>query len=227
VVVIDDHDLLCDIIVTTLAYEGFQAASIAPHSVGAVIEECDRIQPTLALLDLDLGCAEFNGFDLIGPLIDRAVDVVILSGSQNRLLKAASLEAGAKAVISKAQPFPVMLEVVRLAARGELLTDPSTRDSLSRALREHRQSHEQRLAPFGQLSPREREVLALLVDGCSADVIAARCFVSVATVRSQIRAILTKLGVSSQLGAVAAAKRNGWSASVDVPLVRYSSTLWI
>ena len=227
VVVIDDHGLLCDIIVTTLAYEGFQAASVPPTSVSAVIDGCDRRRPTLALLDLDLGCPEFNGFDLIGPLVDRAMDVVVLSGSQNRLLQAASLEAGAKAMISKGQPFPVMLDTVRLAARGQLVTDPSTRDALSRALRQHRESHAERLAPFGQLSPREREVLALLIEGCSAEVIAATCFVSVATVRSQIRAVLTKLRVNSQLGAVAAAKRSGWSPSIDTPLVRYSSTLWI
>jgi two-component system nitrate/nitrite response regulator NarL len=48
------------------------------------------------------------------------------------------------------------------------------------------------------------------MQGDSADEIAASTFVSLATVRSHIRAILQKLGVNSQLAAVAAASRAGW-----------------
>ncbi len=53
-------------------------------------------------------------------------------------------------------------------------------------------------------------MLQRLTRGCSADEIAAETYVSLATVRSHIRAILQKLGVNSQLAAVAAASRAGW-----------------
>ena len=58
----------------------------------------------------------------------------------------------------------------------------------------------QRLA---SLTLREREVLAALEEGKNAEGIAQQFVVSVGTVRSHIRAVLTKLGVTSQLAAVA------------------------
>ncbi|MGH9104728.1 MAG: response regulator transcription factor [Acidimicrobiales bacterium] len=61
-----------------------------------------------------------------------------------------------------------------------------------------------------QLTPRERHVLMALMRGATAREISKEAFVSLPTVRSQIRSILAKLGVSSQLGAVVLAYRNGW-----------------
>ena len=67
------------------------------------------------------------------------------------------------------------------------------------------------LAPFAHLTAREAEVLADLMEGLATDVIAERHYVSLATVRSQVRAVLQKLCVNSQLAAVALAYRSGWS----------------
>ena len=63
--------------------------------------------------------------------------------------------------------------------------------------------------PF--LTEREQVVLAELIEGHCAEDIAKAAFVSISTVRSQIKAILQKLGVNSQLAAVAMARRAGWS----------------
>lgn len=60
------------------------------------------------------------------------------------------------------------------------------------------------------LSPREQEVLTHMMSGRTARAIAEEDYVSIATVRSHIRAVLTKLGVTSQLAAVAVAHRHGW-----------------
>jgi DNA-binding NarL/FixJ family response regulator len=66
-------------------------------------------------------------------------------------------------------------------------------------------------APFESLTPREAAVLGDLLEGRSADDIAEASFVSITTVRAQIRSILSKLGVRSQLAAVSMARRAGWS----------------
>ena len=58
-------------------------------------------------------------------------------------------------------------------------------------------------------------VLAALVDGMSAEEIADAHFVALTTVRTQIRAVLQKLGVRSQLADVAAANRVGWKLDDD------------
>jgi two-component system, NarL family, nitrate/nitrite response regulator NarL len=54
-------------------------------------------------------------------------------------------------------------------------------------------------------------VLSMIVDGLSAAAIAEKSFVSLATVRTQIRSILQKLGVNSQLAAAALARNSGWA----------------
>ena len=58
-------------------------------------------------------------------------------------------------------------------------------------------------------------MLGALVDGLSAEEIAEAHFVAVTTVRSQVRGILQKLGVRSQLAAVATANRAGWTPPID------------
>jgi DNA-binding NarL/FixJ family response regulator len=71
---------------------------------------------------------------------------------------------------------------------------------------------------FERLTRRERQVLSALMRGETARDISRQSFVSLPTVRSQIRSILTKLGVSSQLGAVVLAYRSGWDAGPGTDL---------
>jgi two-component system nitrate/nitrite response regulator NarL len=66
---------------------------------------------------------------------------------------------------------------------------------------------------LGCLSLREREVVCKLMTGRCPAEIAREDFVSEATIRTQIKSILAKLEVSSQLGAVAVVRRAGWSAT--------------
>jgi DNA-binding NarL/FixJ family response regulator len=105
-----------------------------------------------------------------------------------------------------------VLERVGRALRHERAMPVAERDALLAALRERRAHDRDRLAPFESLTPREEAVLGELMDGSSAEQIAESSFVSTATVRSQIRAVLGKLSVHSQVAAVARAHRAGWRA---------------
>lgn len=66
-------------------------------------------------------------------------------------------------------------------------------------------------SPFELLTRREAEVLAEIMNGRSAEDISRDSWVAISTVRSQIKAILQKLGVGSQIAAVALARRSDWS----------------
>jgi two-component system, NarL family, nitrate/nitrite response regulator NarL len=66
-----------------------------------------------------------------------------------------------------------------------------------------------------QLTPRERHVLVAMMAGRPAAEIARDNYVSLTTVRSQIRGILSKLGVNSQLAAVSLAFHAGWPSSAE------------
>ena len=98
-----------------------------------------------------------------------------------------------------------LFENIRDVVDGHIVMRPARRDELlQHARRRHTVD-----AKLRSLSPRETEVLDALFEGTSAETIASEQFVSLGTVRSHIRSILRKLGVQSQLAAVAAARRVG------------------
>jgi DNA-binding NarL/FixJ family response regulator len=137
--------------------------------------------------------------------------VLVVTGTTDRMEIAAALEAGAVGYVCKNEPFDVLLETAAQAAADEPVLPEAERRSLVSELRRHRASVADERARFGRLTPREGEVLQALCAGESVTSIAAGWVVSVPTVRTQVRAILQKLEVGSQLEAVAAAHRCGWA----------------
>jgi DNA-binding NarL/FixJ family response regulator len=93
---------------------------------------------------------------------------------------------------------------------GRPLIGCAIREAMIEELRIARDDQLEARSRFDRLTTRERDVLSALVDGLSAEEIADTQFVALTTVRSQIAAVLRKLGVHSQLAAVACANRAGW-----------------
>lgn len=102
-----------------------------------------------------------------------------------------------------------LVDLEEHAGPGSVVS-PGLREELEGLAEETRRLRSCLSEPFEQLTSREKYVLARLVDGHHADAIAEEAVVSITTVRSQIRSILTKLEVTSQLEAVALARRAGW-----------------
>jgi DNA-binding NarL/FixJ family response regulator len=167
------------------------------------------------LLDIRLGGTVGNGIDLIGPLVATGAAVVMLTAETRRSMLASCVEAGAAGWLGKDVFLDDMEATLRDVLDGSPLIGRADREALLDELRIERASLVRALSPFERLTLREREVLAALVDGLSAEEIAETQFVALTTVRSQIRAVLQKLGVRSQLAAVAAANRVGWKLNDD------------
>lgn len=220
VLIVEDHDLLAQTLQVALGAEGLQV-HVAPLGRAAqpgppdeqVVALATQRRPDVVLLDLDLGHGSAGGEALIPTLVGLGTAVVVVTGSADELRLGTALELGAVAVLAKSRPFEDVLDAVVAAADGRpVMRDGERQDLLARA-RRRRSEQRARLQPFETLTPREREVLALLMRGRNAEAVAAHFVVSEATVRTQIRGILTKLGVSSQLAAVAEAYRVGWAAA--------------
>ena len=206
---VDDHRLLVETLEVSLNMAGF-AVSVAPcGSFDEVLAEAAAVRPTLVVLDLDLQGAGY-GYDLIGPLRELGADVLMLTGTTDRMELARCLEAGALGIANKANGFANVLDQVRRAADGECVTPITEKTQLLADLAAHRRIEDKRKAPFESLSARERDVLRQIVDGKQAAVIAKDSYVSLATVRTQIRSMLMKLDVTSQVAAVALARQGGW-----------------
>lgn len=206
---VDDHRLLVETLQVSLTQSGF-TVSVAPcGSIDEVLAEAAQVRPSLVVLDLDLQGAGY-GYDLIAPLRQLGAEVLMLTGTVDRIELGRCLEAGALGIASKADGFGAVLDQICRAADGEAVMPVTLRTQLLSDLAAHRRADEKRKAPFEALSGKEREVLRQIVEGKQAAAIAKDSFVSLATVRTQIRSILLKLEVSSQVAAVALARQGGW-----------------
>jgi len=114
-------------------------------------------------------------------------------------------------VISKAVLFDVILDTVRRVGDGLPVMSREERQQLLDAWRESSAEEAEIRRRFEQITRREAEVLGLLMAGQQVNEIASSRFVSESTVRTQVKSVLAKLQVRSQLSAVGLAHRIGWS----------------
>lgn len=211
--IVEDHELLAQSLGVALAAEGLDV-ELAVLSGGAdVVAQAGTVGAEVVLLDLDLGVDRSSGEALVPGLTALGAKVVVVSAATDPLRLGTCLELGAAGVLSKSRPFEDVLTAVLAAAAGRPVMRDDERQELLARMRKARAADRDRLAPFERLTRRESEVLALLMQGCNADAIAKQFVVSDATVRTQVRGVLTKLGVTSQLAAVAEAFRVGWTSS--------------
>lgn len=214
VFIVEDHELLAQSLGVALAAEGLEVKVADVRGGQDVLEQARAAQPQTVLLDLDLGDRQESGEAFVPDLVELGARVVVVSGSTDVLRLGTCLELGAAAVLSKSRPFDDVLSAVQNAASGAAVMPDAERQDLLAAMRRSRADQRSRLEPFERLTPREAQVLGLLMQGKAAEAIAQHFVVSEATVRTQIRGVLSKLGVSSQLAAVAEAHRVGWRPPV-------------
>jgi two-component system nitrate/nitrite response regulator NarL len=219
VAVIDDHELLAHSAAYALRAHGIDAQIVAVTTLAGIEAEVLRIRPRVVLLDLHLGELGLS-IPLIPRLRAAGIDVVVLTGETDRATLGACIEAGASALVEKRLSFDELVDRLRRIIAGDAAMAACERVELLTTLNERRRDDQARLEQFTRLTAREAEVLARLMHGLSAEEVAADTYVSIATVRSHIRAILQKLGVNSQLAAVAAATKAGWQLRVVSPSLR-------
>jgi DNA-binding NarL/FixJ family response regulator len=207
VVIVEDHALLSTTLAMALRRHGVEARSCdggTPEAVRAVVA---GVTPGVALVDVDLGSGPrgepLNGIDLVPTLVGDGWRVVVMTGSAPETEIAKAVTAGAVGWVHKTAPFPDLLAAVLDAVAGRPVMAESERQRFAQVHHVEQARDRARRAGLDLLTAREREVLDGLVAGKRAAAIAEESVVSLATVRAQIRAILAKLGVSSQLEAVA------------------------
>jgi two-component system nitrate/nitrite response regulator NarL len=215
VAVVDDHVLFAEAVVVALADRGYDAWCVDPlantPSTSGLAARILEGKPDVVLLDLDLGDAG-DGKDLLARLSDRSPDVVVVTGNSDPVQIGAALAAGAKTVISKSLPLEQILDTLMRLRDGLPAMSKQERDRLLARGREAGELDREIKARFELLTTREGEVLGQLMVGRQVSEIARRSFVSESTVRTQVKSVLSKLQVNSQLTAVGLAHRARWRA---------------
>lgn len=150
--------------------------------------------------DLEMTC------DLI---VGTPARCVVLTRRPTEPVWGALLAAGAAAVLTSDGSLEEIDAVVNRVATGESVTDEEQRARLVNVWEEWRAEDEFLRARVALLSPRERQILVLLAEGSRVVDIVDTLGVAETTVRSQVKSMRRKLGVDSQLGAVAVLHRLG------------------
>jgi DNA-binding NarL/FixJ family response regulator len=203
ILVVDDHPLTRDALASLLAQGGFDVVGEAADGAEA-LQLAHELQPDLVLLDLSMpgldGLAVLPRLRVAAPRCE--VVVLTASGTEENLLGA--IRAGAAGYLLKSEPPERIVAFLRGVANGAAALSGEIARRLLDQLRTGG-----RLGGGGvphpiadALSAREVEVLLLLDDHLSTDDIAKRLFISEHTVRSHVKSMLRKLGVSSRRDAL-------------------------
>jgi two-component system, NarL family, nitrate/nitrite response regulator NarL len=218
VVIVEDHVLFAESLELALGMEGYQVRRMpVPEpggSMSAYLSSIVRQRPMIVLLDLDLGNFG-DGVRLIAPLAQAGTSVVVVTASTDRDRWGECVRYGARKVLSKTRPLNEILATVRRINQGLPVMDAAEREELLQLWHERRVQLRELSARLDLLTAREREVLGHLTLGHTVRDIAAIGFVSEATVRTQVKSILAKLEVSSQIAAVGLAHHAGWRSPVS------------
>jgi two-component system, NarL family, nitrate/nitrite response regulator NarL len=210
ILVVAGSNLLAEALANSLETYGFSSMHIVPKDpeIGRGIDW----RPNLVLIDavsLDIA----SGTCLTSQFCEAGLSVCIIDALSDGDRLNIWRSVGASALVDKSERFEELLLTVSRLLRTIPMRDSARVLSASRTTEGSVRARlqESGLQPFAALTERERTVLAELVEGHCAEEIARAAYVSISTVRSQIKAILQKLGVNSQLAAVALARRADWS----------------
>jgi DNA-binding NarL/FixJ family response regulator len=210
-ILVTGSDLLAGALASALKLYGFATMQIEPS--GPEIERGIEWRPDLVLFDaqpLDIA----KGSTFVEHLCRTAVQVCVIDAAGDEARRAAWLRIGSSEIIDRNEPFEQLFRTINRLLKVGLrpLADQPASASLTPTDGPWQDSSSQL---FANLTEREEVVLAELLEGHCAEEIAKAAFVSISTIRSQIKSILQKLGVNSQLAAVALARRAGWT--LDTP----------
>ena len=201
VMIVDDHPIVRDGLRSVLlAADDMELVGEAGDGREA-LARCKETLPDVILMDVLM--PGMDGLEATRAVLGQCPDVkiVVLTTFPEEDLIQQSLDAGAIGYLVKNAPADRLADAIRSAYAGQPALAPEATQALIRA----------RTAPrkLGHdLSSREKEVLALLVEGLSNDEIAERLVISPGTVRHHVSACITKLGASNRTHAAALAVKH-------------------
>lgn len=200
VLVVDDHPVVRQGLIAILRFEpDLELVGEAADGREAVRLILER-RPDVVLLDLRL--PELSGVEVMRAVRPQAPEVrfLVLTTYDTEMYIAPALAAGARGYLLKDAAPDELVRGVRAVMEGRAALEPSVAARLLDRMAE---------PEGGELSEREREVLALLVRGASNKGIAHQLGLSENTVKAHVAHIFNKLGVQSRAEAVAVALQRG------------------
>lgn len=204
VVVIDDHRTFADLLVFAVDAEpDLHCVGVAYDLVSGLRVVVAR-QPDVVVIDYDFGNDEGDGLTACAAIAARfpRIHMVLLTGHANSGMLARAADSHVRSVLPKNGSLPDLLDSLRVVGRGGLLVHPDLLGASASPSSGTTGSDD-------PLSPREHDVLTMLLLGLRTDAMAAELCISENTCRGYVKSLLWKLGAHSRLEAVAIARRRG------------------
>jgi DNA-binding NarL/FixJ family response regulator len=201
VLLVDDHQLIRDGLRRAFDRAGDLEVIGEASSMMEAVNALETLSPDVLVTDVSLPDGDGISLAQRARSSSQELGIVVLTmhAGDDRLF--AAMDAGASAFVGKDAPSEDVVAAARHAAANPRAF---TAQNLSEAVQ--RRMH----APAGpRLSPREREVLELLVDGLAISQIARRLYISESTAKTHVANIYEKLGAGNRAQAVMAAVRLG------------------
>jgi DNA-binding NarL/FixJ family response regulator len=197
VLIVDDHPLTRDALAALLTQQGFDVVGEAEDG-SAAISAAIELQPDIVLLDLTM--PGMDGLTALPQIREHAPEseIVVLTASDAEENLLAAIRAGASGYLLKTEPPEQIAAFLRSVARGDAALSGGVARRLLDRVREGGRLSGVPEEVTRVLSAREVEVLLLLDEHLRTDEIAQRLFISEHTVRSHVKSLLKKLGVSSR-----------------------------
>ena len=201
VLVVDDHTMVRRGLATFLkVFDDLVMVGEAASGQEA-IQLCDELQPDVVLMDMVMPDMDGATATRLIRKQSSQVQVLALTSFKEEILVQSALQAGAIGYLLKDVSADELAQAIRAAHAGRSTLSPEAAQALVHAT-------SQPPAPGIDLTERELEVLALMVEGLNNTQVAARLTISPSTVKSHVSSILAKLGVASRTEAVSLALRN-------------------
>lgn len=195
VAVVDDHPVVLSGLGTAL--QTVDDIEVVGQGRSVVEARALAARDDVDVLLLDVRLPDGNGLDLLSELTDHAGPaVLVLSTFKTRQYVAAALRFGARGFMLKTTPLEELIAAIRQIATGGSAFSPEQ-------LREGRTG-------FVSLSPRERQIVALVIAGRSNDEIAAQLETSRKTVEVHLSRLYERFDVMTRLELAMRADHEGW-----------------
>jgi two-component system, NarL family, response regulator LiaR len=201
VLLVDDHAVVrSGLGAVLLSYDDMTLVGEAGNGEEA-IRLCEKLKPDVVLMDLLMpvmdGVAATTAIRKQWPKIN----VIALTSFKEKEMVEGALKAGAMSYLLKNVSASELITAIRGAVAGQPRLSPEAAQVLIQDIKEP-------AAPTYDLTDREKEILALMVEGLPNTAIADKLIVSQSTVKFHVSNVLSKLGVTSRTEAVALALKN-------------------
>ncbi len=209
VLIIDDHTLFRSGIKLLLQrQEGFEVVGEAGDGLEGV-KRAKQLQPDVVLLDLHMPGT--SGLEAIPLLREEApqTQIIMLTVSEDAEDLLEALRAGARGYLLKNIETDFLLDSIRRAANGESVMSSQMAGKLADAMRLGQKGSGQSETTPDKLTPREREIIAMLAGGASNKEIARTLDLAESTVKIHVQGILRKLHLASRVQAAVYAVEHG------------------